>query len=197
MTRLLESIPTPPPVTVSPVGVGSTASTISQSPGLPRTPTDGVAGAPGGSSPGFSAGSRSGSSTGSRGRGRGGQGRGSNPQGSGRASTPQGSGRASTPRVRPRGRAKKLPRRPNPSPTLPWSRSSAQASPTPLNRADLQRRLHMLLQDQEKIAAGRPIANITTTNSIVTSYKEGGRPSLQSNSSRLIPFEKKCLPKTQ
>ena len=42
----------------------------------------------------------------------------------------------------------------------------------------------MLLQDQEQIAAGRRIANITTTNSIDTSYKEGGRPSVQSNSSR-------------
>ena len=93
--RYLASIPTPPPITVSPVGVGSTASNLSPSPGLPRTPTDAVAGAGGGGSlPGSSAGSRSGSSTGSRGRGRG---RGSTPQGSRRASTPQGSRRGSTP----------------------------------------------------------------------------------------------------
>ena len=54
MGRLLEAIPTPPPITVSPVGVGSVASNLSQSPGLPRTPTGGVAGAGGGSSPGSS-----------------------------------------------------------------------------------------------------------------------------------------------
>ena len=133
MGRFLESIPTPPPITVSPVGVGNAASNLSPSPGLPRTPTGGVAGAGGGgSSPGSSVGSRSGASTGSRGRGRG---RGSTPQGSRRGSTPQGPARASTPRGRPqqaqkqprgrgrgRGQAQKRPRRPNPSPTLPWSR---------------------------------------------------------------------------
>ena len=104
---------------------------------------------------------------------------------------------ASTPRGQPwqgqkephrrgRGRGGRPPR-PNPSPTLPWTSpgGSTQGSPqAPLNQADLQRRLRMLLQDQEQIAAGRRIANITTTNSIVTSYKEGGRPSVQSNSSR-------------
>ena len=95
--RLLEALPSPSPVRVSPVGVGSAASNRSStpipSPGVPRTPTGDVAGAGGGgggSSPGSSPGSRSGASTGSRGRG-------STPQGSGRASTPQGSGRASTP----------------------------------------------------------------------------------------------------
>ena len=104
MGRLLESIPTPPPITVSPVRVGSPASNLSQSPGLPCTPTGGVAGAGGGSSPGSSAGSRRGFSAGSRGRGRG-----STPQGSGRASTPQGPARASTPRGRPQ-QAQKQPR---------------------------------------------------------------------------------------
>ena len=72
----------------------------------------------------------------------------------------------------------------------PWTPpgGSTQGSPqAPLNQADLQRRLRMLLQDQQQIAAGRRIANITTTNSIVTSYKEGGRPSMQSNSSRFSP----------
>ena len=200
ISRYLATIPSPPPIAVSPVGVGRNVSNLSPSPSLPRTPTGGVAGAGGGgSSPGSSAGSRSGSSAGSRGRG---CGKGSTPQGSGRtrASTPQGPERASTPRGRaqqaqkqPRGRrrgrgqAQKRPRRPNPSPTLPWSRpcSSTQACPqAPLNQADLQGRLRMLLQDQEQIAAGRRIANITTTYSIVTSYKEGGRPSVQSNSSR-------------
>ena len=100
-----------------------------------------------------------------------------------------GPGRTSTPRGRP-GRGRGRPRRPQPSPTLPWSRPSSsqqvtpRGSPTTLNQADLQRRLRMLLLDQQQIAAGRQIANITTTNSIVTSYKEGGRPTVQSNSSR-------------
>ena len=198
--RLLEALPSPSPVRASPAGVGSAASnrssTPSPSPGVPRTPRGVAAGAGGdggggGSSPGSSSGSRSGASSGSRGRG-------STPQGSGRGSTPPAPVRASTPRGRPqqaqkqprgrgRGQAQKRPRRPNPSPTLPWSRpgSSTQVSPrASLNQADLQRRLRMLLQDQEQIAAGRRIANITTTNNIVTSYKEGGRPSVQSNSSR-------------
>jgi len=43
-----------------------------------------------------------------------------------------------------------------------------QESPRTLNQADLQRRLRMLLQDQEQFAQGRKIANITTTNSILT-----------------------------
>ena len=34
----------------------------------------------------------------------------------------------------------------------------------------------MLLQDQEQLAQGREIANVTMTNSIVTSYKQGGAP---------------------
>ena len=208
--QYLATIPTPSPVRAFPAGVGSAASNRSStaSPGVPRTFTGAVAGAGGGggggggggSSPGSSSGSRSGGSSRSRGRGSTpqGSGRGSTPQGSGRGGTPPASGRASTPRGRPqqaqkqprgrgRGQAQKRPRRPNPSPTLPWSRpgSSTQGSPrAPLNQADLQRRLRMLLQDQEQIAAGRRIANITTTNSIVTSYKGGGRPSVQSNSSR-------------
>ena len=99
ISQYLASIPTPPPITVSPVGVGSAASNLSPSPGLPRTPTGAVAGAGGGgSSPGSSTGSRSSASTGSRGRGRG---RGSTPQGSRRGSTPQGPARANTPRGRP------------------------------------------------------------------------------------------------
>jgi len=54
-----------------------------------------------------------------------------------------------------------------------------------LNQADLQRRLRMMLQDQEQLAQGREIANVTMTNSIVTSYKQGGPPSVQTSSSRL------------
>ena len=96
-------------------------------------------------------------------------------------------GRRSTPRGRPgRGRGRR-PRRPQPSPSLPWTPPSPSQQATPprtLNQADLQRRLHILLQDQEQLAQGREIANVTMTNSIVTSYKQGGRPNVQSTSSR-------------
>jgi len=54
-----------------------------------------------------------------------------------------------------------------------------------LNQADLQHQLRMLLQDQEQMATGRRIGNITTTNSSA-SYKEGGHPTVQSNSSQYL-----------
>jgi len=41
-----------------------------------------------------------------------------------------------------------------------------------------------MLQDQQQLAEGREIANVTMTNSIVTSYKQGGRPPVESTSSR-------------
>ena len=65
-----------------------------------------------------------------------------------------------------------------------WSDSTP---PRTLRQADLQRRLRMLLQDQEQLAQGREIANVTMTNSIVTSYKQGGAPSVQTSSSRVSP----------
>ena len=201
INRYLETVRTPPSAGASPAGVGSTASNRSSpSPAVPQTPTGRVAAAAGAGGGGDSGGSSSSSSSRSR--------RSTPPSGrvaSGRSGTPPVPVGASTPRGRPR-QAQKEPRgrgrgrgggggrgrppRPNPSPTLPWTppRGSTQTSPqAPLNQADLQRRLRMLLQDQEQIAAGRRIANITTTNSIVTSYKEGGRPSVQSNSSRFSP----------
>ena len=201
INRYLASIPTPPSAEASPAGVGSTASNRSSpSPAVPQTPTGLVAAAGAGGSGG--GGSSSSSSGSSRSR------RSTPPSGrvatppSGRSGTPPVPVGASTPRGRPR-QGQKEPRgrgrgrgrggrppRPNLSPTLPWTPpgGSTQGSPqAPLNQADLQRRLRMLLQDQEQIAAGRRIANITTTNSIVTSYKEGGRPSVQSNSSRFSP----------
>ena len=210
INRYLATIPTPPSAEASPAGVGSTASNRSSpSPAVPRTPTGAVATGAGG---GGSSSSSSGSSRSRR----------SMPP-SGRVATPP-SGRsgmpsvpvgASTPQGRPwqaqkepqgrgrgRGRGGRPPR-PNPSPTLPWTPpgGSTPGSPqTSLNQADLQRCLRMLLQDQQQIAAGRRIANITTTNSIVTSYKEGGRPSVQSNSSRFSPLRRRrrrpCRPKT-
>ena len=207
MGQLLSTLPSPARG-ASPAGVGSAASNRSSpSPtaaAAPQTPTGVVVTAgvgAGGSGGGSSGGSSSSSSSSSR--------RSSPPSGrvSGRSGTPPSPApapvAASTPRGRPqqgqkeprRGRGRGRggrgrPARPNPSPTLPWTppSPSQQVSPqAPLNQADLQRRLRMLLQDQEAIAAGRRIANITTTNSIVTSYKEGGRPSVQSNSSRFSP----------
>ena len=204
INRYLETVRTPPSTRASPAGVGSAASNRSSpSPAVPQTPTGRVAAAAAGAGGGGDSGGSSSSSS-SRSR------RTSPPSGrvSGRSGTPPVPAPApvpvgaSTPRGRPR-QGQKEPRRgrgwgrggrgrgrPNPSPTLPWTppSPSQQGSPqAPLNQADLQRRLRMLLQDQEQIAAGRRIANITTTNSIVTSYKEGGRPSVQSTSSRFSP----------
>ena len=72
------------------------------------------------------------------------------------------------------------------SPISPRSQNSTPSyHPRNLNQADLQCRLQMLLQDQEQLAQGREIKNITMTNSIVTSYKQGGSPFVQTNSSRL------------
>ena len=107
-----------------------------------------------------------------------------------------GRGRRSTPRGRPdrgRGRGRRRQR----SPTLPWKSPdpSQQATlrgswspgraPRTLNQADLKRRLRMMLQDQKHLAQGRENANVTMTSSIVTSYKQGGPPSVQTSSSRL------------
>ena len=205
MGRLLSTLPSP--ARASPAGVGSAASNRSSpSPAVPHTPTGrvAVAAAAGAGGGGDSGGSSSSSSSRSR--------RSSPPSGrvSGRSGTPPVPAPApvpvgaSAPRGRPRqgqkeprecgrgrgGRGRGRPPRPNPSATLPWtppSPSQQGSHQAPLNQADLQRRLRMLLQDQEQIAAGRRIANITTTNSIMTSYKEGGRPNVQSNSSRFSP----------
>ena len=77
------------------------------------------------------------------------------------------------------------------TPTSPASTSRGSWSPgrqpRTLRQADLQRRLRMMLQDQEQLAQGRDIANVTMTNSIVTSYKQGGAPSVQTSSSRISP----------
>ena len=68
-----------------------------------------------------------------------------------------------------------------------WTSGSSGRQPRTLRQADLQRRLRMMLQDQEQLAQGREIANVTMTNSIVTSYKQGGAPSAQTSSSRISP----------
>ena len=73
------------------------------------------------------------------------------------------------------------------NPATPRGSWSGSTPPRTLRQADLQRRLRMLLQDQEQLAQGREIANVTMTNSIVTSYKQGGAPSVQTSSSRVSP----------
>ena len=182
LTAYLQSLPSPSALgAVSPAGVGSQAS---------RTPSTDGASTPHRGSPRLSSssGARSPPSWGSArllaAAGAGGGGGSGGSDGSG------GRGRRSTPRGRPgRGRGRRRPRRPRRRqrpPTLPWTphRPSQQANPRgswspgrpprTLNQADLQRRLRMMLQDQEQLAQGREIANVTMTNSIATSYKQGG-----------------------
>ena len=178
LTAYLEALPSPS----VPAGVGSQAS---QSPSTgARTPHRGSpllssgARMPHRGSPRLAAAGTGGGGGGDSSGGSGGRGR----------STPR--GRPGRGRGRGRGRPRPRPRRPQPSPSLSWTpaRSSQQAtprgSPRTLNQADSQRRLRMLLQDQQPLAQGREIANVTMTNSIVTSYKQGGRPTVQSDSSR-------------
>ena len=46
----------------------------------------------------------------------------------------------------------------------------------------MQRQLELLLNDTRQTATGRRIAGITTTNTITTTYKDGGRPVVTRNS---------------
>ena len=71
------------------------------------------------------------------------------------------------------------------NPATPRGHWSPGSQPRTLGQPDLQQRLRMMLQDQEQLAQGREIANVTMTNSIVTSYKQRGAPSVQSSSSRI------------
>ena len=54
-----------------------------------------------------------------------------------------------------------------------------------MNQEEAQRQLEILLNDQRQIASGRRIVGITTTNTITTTYKEGGRPSVRRTSMRV------------
>ena len=91
-------------------------------------------------------------------------------------------------RGRRRRRTPTSPLTPASNPATPrGSWTSGSPPPRTLRQADLQRRLRMMLQDQEQLAQGRDIANVTMTNSIVTSYKQGGAPSVQTSSSRVSP----------
>ena len=128
---------------------------------------------------------------GGAGGGRGGRGGGRGAGGAGGAGGGGGGGRRGRRPRRIRGRRRNTPTSPltpasNPA-SFRGSWSDSTPPPRTLRQADLQRRLRMLLQDQEQLAQGREIANVTMTNSIVTSYKQGGRPSVQTSSSRVSP----------
>ena len=196
LTRYMESLPDLPalgmPVqTSSPVGVGSPGSqsyrsiqTTPESSGA-RTPASHLsvplaAGARTAAGAGGDGGGRRGPRT--RGGGRGGAGgAGGGGRGGGGAAGGGGGG----------GGGRRGGRRGRRTPTSPASTSRGSWSPgrqpRTLRQADLQRRLRMMLQDQEQLAQGRDIANVTMTNSIVTSYKQGGAPSVQTSSSRVSP----------
>ena len=188
---------TPPLQTSSPAGVGSSRSYRSiqtTPPSSPDTPlTWGSARLSSGALTPLSqgsarlltaAGARGGGGGGGRGgrggrggggRGGGGGGAGGRGGGGGGGGGGAGSGGGGGRRGGGGGRRGRRRRLTPPSPLTPASnpaslRGSWSGSPPPrtLRQADLQRRLRMLLQDQEQLAQGRGIANVTMTNSIVT-----------------------------
>ena len=54
-----------------------------------------------------------------------------------------------------------------------------------MSQEELRRQLELLSNDQVQTASGRRIAGITTTNTITTTYKDGGRPQVARHSSRV------------
>ena len=131
-----------------------------------------------------------GAGRGSGGAGAGGGGGGGGAGAGGGGGGGGGGGRCGRRPRRIRGRRRNTPTSPltpASNPATPRGSWSDSTPPRTLHQADLQRRLRMLLQDQEQLAQGREIANVTMTNSIVTSYKQGGRPSVQTSSSRVSP----------
>ena len=68
--------------------------------------------------------------------------------------------------------------------------SSSSSSSNPggrhrMSQEELRRQLELLSNDQVQTASGRRIAGITTTNTITTTYKDGGRPRVARHSSRV------------
>ena len=57
--------------------------------------------------------------------------------------------------------------------------------PQRMSQEELKRQLELLSNDQIQEASGRRIAGITTTNTITTTYKDGGRPQVTRHSSRV------------
>ena len=60
--------------------------------------------------------------------------------------------------------------------------STPRRRPRRMNQEGLQRQLEILLNNQRQTANGRRIAGITTTNTITTTYKDGGRLRVTRNS---------------
>ena len=52
-----------------------------------------------------------------------------------------------------------------------------------MSQQELRRQLELLSNDQVQTANGHRIAGITMTNTITTTYKDGGRPSVSRHSS--------------
>ena len=74
-----------------------------------------------------------------------------------------------------------------PSDSSHGSSSSSSSSNTPsrgnrLNQAEIRRQLQRLSNDQIQAARGRRIAGVTTTNTITTTYKDGGTPTVSRSS---------------
>ena len=71
------------------------------------------------------------------------------------------------------------------------SSSSSNAStgsrrrPHRMTQDELRRQLELLSNDQVQTASGRRIVGITTTNTITTTYKDGGRPQVARHSYRV------------
>ena len=188
--RFMESLPPgdvigAPLQASSPAGVGSPGSQSYRS--IQTTPESSGARTPA-SPPSvpLAAGGRTAAGAGGDGGGRGGRGgrRGPRTRGGGRGGAGGGGGGGA-------GGGRRAGRRGRRTPTSPASTSRGSWSPgrqpRTLRQADLQRRLRMMLQDQEQLAQGRDISTVTMTNSIVTSYKQGGAPSVQTSSSRVSP----------
>ena len=193
LTRYLESLPDLPPrvQTSSPAGVGSPGSQSYRS--IQTTPESSGARTPATPpSVPLAAGARTAAGAGGNGGGRGGRGggrRGPRTRGGGRGGAGAGGagGGGGGGGRRGRRRRRLFPTSPASTPRGSQTSGSSGRQPRTLRQADLQRRLRMLLQDQEQLAQGREIANVTMTNSIVTSYKQGGAPSVQTSSSRVSP----------
>ena len=63
--------------------------------------------------------------------------------------------------------------------------TGSRRRPHRMTQEELRRQLELLSNDQVQTASGRRIAGITTTNTITTTYKDGGRPQVARHSSRV------------
>ena len=67
-------------------------------------------------------------------------------------------------------------------PNLPPSDDEEDDDNNNNNINDMHRQLQLLLNDQQNATAGRRIAGITKTNTITTTYKDNGRPTVTRHS---------------